>query len=41
VITSFSFQEKEIDENVLYIKNEAGTYTDEFIQLLQPYYLNM
>lgn len=41
VIASFSFQEQEIEEKVLYIKSEADTYTKEFVQLLQPYYLHM
>ncbi len=41
VITSFSFTEGPSKEDTLYIKNEAGTYSKEFISLLKPYYLYM
>lgn len=41
IISTFSFMEALPEERNLYIKNEAGTYTQDFIGLLQPYYLNM
>lgn len=41
VIACFSFEEKELQEKSLYVKNQEGTYTEEFIKLLKPFYLYM
>jgi tRNA1Val (adenine37-N6)-methyltransferase len=41
IISTFSFTEAVPEEKDLFIKNEAGTYTQDFIRLLKPYYLYM
>ncbi|QHT65812.1 methyltransferase [Rhodocytophaga rosea] len=41
IISTFSFTETHPEEKDLFIKNESGTYTQDFIGLLQPYYLYM
>jgi tRNA1Val (adenine37-N6)-methyltransferase len=41
VITSFAFNPQPCVEKTLYIKTPEGTYTQDFIALLQPYYLYM
>jgi tRNA1Val (adenine37-N6)-methyltransferase len=41
IITSFAFNPQPCVEKTLYIKTIEGTYTQDFISLLQPYYLYM
>jgi tRNA1Val (adenine37-N6)-methyltransferase len=41
IITSFAFNPRPCVEKTLYIKTTEGTYSQDFISLLQPYYLYM
>jgi tRNA1Val (adenine37-N6)-methyltransferase len=41
IITSFAFNPRPCVERTLYIKNTEGTYSQDFVALLQPYYLYM
>jgi tRNA1(Val) A37 N6-methylase TrmN6 len=41
IISSFAFSPRPCVEKTLYIKTAEGTYTQDFISLLQPYYLYM
>lgn len=41
IITSFAFNTQPCVEKTLYIKTNEGTYTQDFISLIQPYYLYM
>ena len=40
-VDTYSFENSTTEQNTLIIRNSDNSYTNEFIQLLKPYYLNL